>query len=169
MHIRERLMIPALRIGHGYDVHAFEPGDHVILGGVKIPYHSQFKAHSDGDVLVHAICDALLGAMALGDIGHHFPDTDSAYKGVNSRNLLKQVYKLVADQGFKLANLDVTIIAQAPKMSAHIERMRGHLADDLCSDSAQINVKATTTEKLGFIGREEGIAVHSVCLLQKMD
>jgi len=162
-------MIPVLKIGHGYDVHAFEPGDYVILGGVKIPYHSQFKAHSDGDVLIHAVCDALLGAMALGDIGHHFPDTDNAYKGANSRTLLKQVYKLVIERGFRLGNLDITIIAQAPKISTHIEVMRSNLADDLSSDSAQINVKATTTEKLGFIGKEEGIAVHSVCLLQSVD
>ena len=158
-----------IRIGHGYDVHAFEPGDHIILGGVKIPYHSQFKAHSDGDVLIHAVCDALLGAMALGDIGHHFPDTDLAYKGANSRELLKQVYQLATQQGFNLANLDGTIIAQAPKMSPHIDAMKANLADDLCSGLSQINVKATTTEKLGFTGREEGIEVHTVCLIQNVN
>ena len=157
-----------IRIGHGYDVHAFETGDHVILGGVKIDYHQQFKAHSDGDVLIHAVCDALLGAMALGDIGQHFPDTDISYKGINSRELLKQVYKLVLASDFTLANLDVTIIAQAPKMSPHIDLMRSNLADDLNVDINCINVKSTTTEKLGYIGKEEGIAAHSVCLLQKM-
>jgi len=159
---------PVIRIGHGYDVHAFEEGDHVILGGVKIPHHSQFKAHSDGDVLLHAVCDALLGALALGDIGHHFPDTDNAYNGANSRDLLKQVYKLITNAGYVLANLDATIVAQSPKMSAHIVSMRGNLAEDLQVDLSQINVKATTTEKLGFTGREEGISVHSVCLLQKI-
>ena len=158
-----------IRIGHGYDVHAFEHGDHVILGGVKIPYHSQFRAHSDGDVLIHAVCDALLGALALGDIGHHFPDTDSAYENANSRDLLKQVYKLVIEQGFNLSNLDVTIIAQAPKMSPHIDAMKSNLADDLCSQPSLINVKATTTEKLGFTGKEEGIEVHAVCLIQKLN
>lgn len=157
----------AIRIGHGYDVHAFEAGDHVILGGVKIPYSHQFKAHSDGDVLLHAVCDALLGALALGDIGHHFPDTDKAYKGANSRDLLKQVYQLIIDQEYELSNLDVTIIAQAPKMAAHIDSMRENLAFDLASEISQINVKATTTEKLGFIGKEEGIAVHCVCLVEK--
>ena len=158
-----------IRIGHGYDVHAFETGEFVILAGVKIPYHKQFKAHSDGDVLIHAVCDALLGAMALGDIGQHFPDTDITYKGVNSRELLKQVYKLVLESGYALSNLDVTIIAQAPKISPHIDTMRNNLADDLHSDIQLINVKATTTEKLGFIGKEEGIAVHSVCLVQKIE
>ena len=156
-----------IRIGHGYDVHAFEPGEFVLLGGVKIPYQKQFKAHSDGDVLIHAVCDALLGAIAQGDIGHHFPDTDSAFKGANSRDLLKQVYKLVIEQGFKLSNIDVTIIAQAPKMSAFIEVMRMNLANDMGAELSQVNVKATTTEKLGFIGKEEGIAVHSVCLIEK--
>lgn len=156
-----------IRIGHGYDVHAFEAGDHVILAGVKIPHHSQFKAHSDGDVLLHAVCDALLGALALGDIGQHFPDTDNAYKGANSRDLLKQVYKMVIDSGYSLSNLDVTIIAQAPKMSNSIESMRGNLADDLAVLKSRVNVKATTTEKLGFAGREEGIAVHAVCLVCK--
>jgi len=158
-----------IRIGHGYDVHAFEPGDHVILGGVKVPYHSQFKAHSDGDVLIHAVCDALLGAMALGDIGHHFPDTDIAYKGADSRGLLKQVVQLVNQQGFRLSNLDVTIVAQAPKMAPHISIMKANLADDLCSELSQINVKATTTEKLGFTGKEEGIEVHAVCLIHKIN
>ena len=157
-----------LRIGHGYDVHAFEEGDHVILAGVKIPHHSQFKAHSDGDVLLHAVCDALLGAMALGDIGKHFPDTDIAYKGANSRDLLKKVYKMVIDLGYSLSNLDVTIIAQSPKMSMHIDLMRKHLADDLQVQVSQINVKATTTEKLGFTGREQGIAVHAVCLVSEI-
>jgi len=156
-----------IRIGHGYDVHGFEEGDHVILAGVKIPYHKQFKAHSDGDVLIHAVCDALLGAMALGDIGRHFPDTDITYKDANSRDLLKQVYKLVLELDFALSNLDVTIIAQAPRISPHIDSMRINLAEDLSSDINLINVKATTTEKLGFIGKEEGVAVHSVCLLQK--
>lgn len=156
-----------MRIGHGYDVHAFEAGDHIILAGVNIPYHAKFKAHSDGDVLIHAVCDALLGAMALGDIGHHFPDTDKQYKGINSRELLGQVYQLISNKHFSLINLDVTIIAEAPKMAAHIEQMKINLAADLSADISQINVKATTTEKLGFIGREEGIAVHTVCLLEK--
>jgi 2-C-methyl-D-erythritol 2,4-cyclodiphosphate synthase len=156
-----------VRIGHGYDVHTFEAGNHLILGGVKIPWHCQFKAHSDGDVLIHAVCDALLGAAALGDIGQHFPDTESAYKDADSRILLKQVYKLIKQQGYCLANIDVTVIAESPKMTPHIELMRENLAADLISDKNQINVKATTTEKLGFIGREEGIAVHAVCLLLK--
>lgn len=160
-------MNTTIRIGHGYDVHAFEAGDHVILGGIKIPHHSQFKAHSDGDVLLHAVCDALLGAAALGDIGRHFPDTDNAYKNADSRDLLKQVVKLINHQCYELANLDVTIIAQAPKMSPHIIGMRENLAEDLQADLSQVNVKATTTEKLGFAGREEGVAVHAVCLLQK--
>ena len=160
-------MATSIRIGHGYDVHAFETGDHVILGGVKIPHHSQFKAHSDGDVLLHAICDALLGALALGDIGRHFPDTDNAYKNADSRDLLKQVIKMVNQQGYELINLDTTIIAQAPKMSSYIVNMQANLAADFQVDLSQINVKATTTEKLGFAGREEGVAVHAVCLLQK--
>ncbi len=154
-----------IRIGHGFDVHAFEAGDHLMLGGVRIPYQQKFKAHSDGDVLLHAVADALLGAMALGDIGQHFPDTDQAFKGANSRDLLKQVYQMVENKGYQLSNLDVTIIAQAPKISPHIAGMREHLADDLQSQIEQINVKATTTEKLGFTGRKEGIAVHAVCLV----
>lgn len=160
-------MTADIRVGHGYDVHAFEPGDHVILAGVRIPHHSQFKAHSDGDVLLHAVCDALLGALALGDIGQHFPDTDNAYKDANSRDLLKQVYKLLIDLNYSLSNLDVTIIAQAPKMATFIDEMRVNLAMDLSVHKSRVNVKATTTEKLGFVGREEGIAVHAVCLVVK--
>lgn len=154
-----------MRIGHGYDVHAFMEGDAIILGGVKIPHTHAFKAHSDGDVLIHAICDALLGACALGDIGKHFPDTSSDYKNIDSRILLRHVFKLVQEKGYKIGNLDGTIIAQAPKMAPHINAMRANLATDLNCTIDQINVKATTTEKLGFEGRKEGISCHAVVLL----
>lgn len=153
------------RIGHGYDVHAFTEGEHIVLGGVTIPHSKALKAHSDGDVLIHAICDALLGALALGDIGRHFPDTDVRYKDANSRDLLSHVIALVAEKGFKVGNVDSTIIAQTPKMSAYIETMQRHLAADLQVDVSRVNVKATTTEGLGFAGREEGISVHAVVLL----
>ena len=153
------------RIGHGYDVHTFTEGDHVVLGGVKIPYDFAFKAHSDGDVLIHAICDALLGALALGDIGKHFPDTSSEFANIDSRILLQRVYQLVKKQNYRLGNLDCTIVAEAPKMAKHIERMRVNLSQDLACDVTQINVKATTTEKLGFAGRKEGIAAHAVVLI----
>ncbi len=153
------------RIGHGYDVHAFTEGDHIVLGGVNIPHSKAFKAHSDGDVLIHAICDALLGALALGDIGQHFPDTDVRYKGANSRDLLSHVISLITEKGFKVGNMDSTIIAQTPKMSSHIENMQTNLAKDLQIDVSQVNIKATTTENLGFAGREEGIAAHAVILL----
>lgn len=156
-----------MRIGHGYDVHRFMEGDHLVLGGVRIPFEKAFQAHSDGDVLVHAICDALLGAVALGDIGRHFPDTDPAYENADSRNLLRHVVALVKKQGYEVGNVDATIIAQAPKLAPHIEAMRGYLAEDLLVDIAAVNVKATTTEKLGFAGRKEGIAVHAVVLLTK--
>ncbi|VAW67951.1 2-C-methyl-D-erythritol 2,4-cyclodiphosphate synthase [hydrothermal vent metagenome] len=161
-------MLSSIRIGHGYDVHAFETGEYIVLGGVKIPHHSQFIAHSDGDVLLHAVCDALLGALSEGDIGRHFPDTDDAYKGIDSRNLLQQVQQIVVLKGFVTANIDVTVIAQSPRLSSHILQMEQNLAEDLCVDISQINVKATTTEKLGFSGREEGIEVHAVCILQKI-
>ena len=154
-----------LRIGHGYDVHAFQAGDHIVLGGVRIPHHQAFKAHSDGDVLLHAVCDALLGALALGDIGQHFPDTDARYKGIESRKLLRHVVELISQQGYRVSNLDATIIAQAPKMAPHTLAMRQNLATDLVIDVSRINVKATTTEHLGFAGREEGIAVHAVVML----
>ncbi|WIO75304.1 2-C-methyl-D-erythritol 2,4-cyclodiphosphate synthase [Porticoccaceae bacterium LTM1] len=154
-----------MRIGHGYDVHAFGPGDHLMLGGVAIPYRQGFVAHSDGDVLVHALCDALLGAAGLGDIGRHFPDTDPQYKGADSRQLLRHVMKLLTERGWKLGNADITIVAQAPKMAPHIEAMSANLAEDMSANSGQVNVKATTTEKLGFEGRKEGIACHAVVLI----
>lgn len=155
-----------MRIGHGYDVHAFGEGDGLVLGGVKIPYQRAFIAHSDGDVLIHALIDSLLGAMALGDIGQHFPDTDPAYAGCDSRTLLVAVAAMMKDQGYQLGNADISVIAERPKMAPHIQTMRDNLAADLSCDIGQINIKATTTEKLGFAGREEGIACHAVALLQ---
>ena len=158
-----------MRIGHGYDVHAFGEGQGIVLGGVHIPYHRTLLAHSDGDVLIHAICDALLGAIGAGDIGRHFPDTDSDNADIDSRVLLRQVFAWVREEGWSLANLDATIIAQAPKLAPHIEAMCANLALDLGAATGQINVKATTTEKLGFAGREEGIAAHAVVLLAAGD
>ncbi|MCK4710404.1 MAG: 2-C-methyl-D-erythritol 2,4-cyclodiphosphate synthase [Gammaproteobacteria bacterium] len=155
------------RIGHGFDVHAFEAGDHVMMAGVRIPYQKQFKAHSDGDVLIHAVCDALLGAAALGDIGQHFPDTDQEYENIDSRKLLAHVISLLKEKNYQLGNLDVTIVAQAPKMLEHIPQMLKNLSEDFAVSQQQINVKATTTEKLGYTGREEGISVHAVALLMQ--
>ena len=154
-----------MRIGHGYDVHRFTDGDFITLGGVRIPHKYGLLAHSDGDVLLHALSDALLGAAALGDIGKHFPDTDPQFKGADSRVLLRHVVGIVQAKGWKVGNIDATIVAQAPKMAPHIETMRKLIAEDLQVELDQVNVKATTTEKLGFTGREEGIAVHSVALL----
>lgn len=154
-----------MRIGHGFDVHKFGPGDHVVLGGVSIPYEQGLLAHSDGDVLIHALCDALLGAAGLGDIGKHFPDTDPEFEGADSRNLLRHVVSLLKTEGWVVGNIDSTLVAQAPKMAPHIEAMRAHLAADLEVDISAVNVKATTTEKLGFTGRKEGIAAHAVALL----
>lgn len=154
-----------MRIGHGYDVHRFTEGSFITLGGVQIPHKFGLLAHSDGDVLLHALADALLGAAALGDIGKHFPDTDAAYKGADSRVLLRHVVSLLHARGWQVGNVDATIVAQAPKMAAHIETMRTLIAEDLQVELDQVNVKATTTEKLGFTGREEGIAVHAVALL----
>jgi 2-C-methyl-D-erythritol 2,4-cyclodiphosphate synthase len=154
-----------MRIGHGYDVHRFGEGDFVTLGGVQISHKFGLLAHSDGDVLLHALSDALLGAAALCDIGKHFPDTDPAFKGADSRTLLRHVLQQVQRKGWKVGNIDATIVAQAPKMAPHIESMRTLIAEDLQVDLDQVNVKATTTEKLGFTGREEGIAVHAVALL----
>lgn len=154
------------RIGNGYDVHAFGEGDFITLGGVEIPYEKAFVAHSDGDVLIHALCDALLGALSLGDIGQHFPDNDRAFKNIDSRILLRQVIKLVNEKGFVLENCDNTIVAQAPKMAEHIVSMRQNLAEDLGIDMSGVSIKATTTEKLGFTGRSEGISVYSVVLVR---
>ena len=153
------------RIGHGFDVHKFGDGDHLVLGGVKIPYERGFIAHSDGDVALHALCDALLGAAALGDIGRHFPDTDAQYKGADSRGLLQTVVSQIQQHGYRVGNVDLTIVAQAPKMAPHIEAMRANIAADLQVDVGAVNVKATTTEQLGYTGRKEGIAVHAVALL----
>jgi len=154
-----------MRIGQGFDVHALVAGRKLIIGGVEIPYHLGLLGHSDADVLLHAICDALLGAAALGDIGRHFPDSDARYKGIDSRALLRHVAQLVAEQGYRIANLDATIIAQAPKMAPHIPAMVAHIAADLGVATAAVNVKATTTEQLGFTGRGEGIAAQAICLL----
>lgn len=158
------------KIGHGYDVHRFDnqsrPGD-IMLGGVNVPSEHLLLAHSDGDVVLHAVCDALLGAVALGDIGEHFPDTDEQWKGADSRTLLRHVFSLVSTQGYQLGNLDITIAAQAPRLKDYKAKMAHTIASDLGIDVSQVNVKATTTEKLGFVGRKEGIAVDAVCLLMK--
>ena len=157
----------SMRIGHGYDVHAFGDGDKIVIGGVVIPHQRGLIAHSDGDVLLHALCDALLGAAALGDIGKHFPDSDMQYRNIDSRALLRMVYAKLNQLGWKLANADMTIVAQAPRMATYIPRMAETIAADLQADLSQINVKATTTERLGFTGREEGIASIATATLVK--
>ncbi|MFV1997295.1 MAG: 2-C-methyl-D-erythritol 2,4-cyclodiphosphate synthase [Acidiferrobacterales bacterium] len=157
-----------MRVGHGYDVHALVEGRDLILGGVKIPHSKGLQGHSDADVLIHSICDALLGAAGLGDIGRHFPDKDEQLKNIDSRILLRHVREMLEDSAWKVGNVDATIIAQAPKLAPHISQMIEYLADDLRVEQSQVNVKATTTEKLGFIGREEGIAVESVALIRKI-
>jgi len=154
-----------VRVGQGFDVHAFAEGRKLIIGGVEIPYRAGLLGHSDADVLLHAICDALLGAAALGDIGRHFPDTDPRYRGADSRELLRQVGKLVAERGLAIENVDATIIAQAPKMAPHIPVMVQNIAQDLNIAVQAVNIKATTTEQLGFTGRGEGIAAQAICLL----
>jgi len=155
-----------MRIGQGFDVHALVPGRKLVIGGVEIAHDKGLAGHSDADVLLHAICDALLGAAALGDIGRHFPDTDPAYKGIDSRKLLREVAKLLADRGRRVANVDATIIAEAPRMAPHIPRMVANIAEDLGVEPHYVNVKATTTEGLGFTGLGEGIAAHAVCLVE---
>lgn len=157
-----------MRIGHGYDVHAFGDGDKIVIGGAVIPHSRGLIAHSDGDVLLHALCDALLGAVALGDIGKHFPDTDMQYRHADSRSLLRMVYAKVTAKGWKLENADMTIVAQKPRMANYISHMVQNISADLQSDIDQVNVKATTTEQLGFTGREEGIAAYAVVLLSKI-
>ena len=156
-----------IRIGYGFDVHAFGEARPLIIGGVKIPYHTGFIAHSDGDVALHALTDALLGAVALGDIGKLFPDTDMQYKNADSRGLLREAYRQVQMKGYKVGNVDITIIAQEPKMRPHIDNMRAVIAQDLQCDIEQVNVKATTSERLGFTGRGEGIVTEAVALLVK--
>lgn len=156
-----------IRIGHGYDVHALKEGRELIIGGVKIPHLLGLDGHSDADVLLHAIADALLGACALGDIGKHFPDTDESYKGADSLVLLSKVYSLISEMGYEIGNVDATVIAQAPKLAPYIEKMRENIARALCTDMDNISVKATTEEHLGFTGEERGISAHAVCTVVK--
>jgi 2-C-methyl-D-erythritol 2,4-cyclodiphosphate synthase len=158
-----------MRIGHGYDVHKFGGEGPLTLGGIQVSYAEGLIAHSDGDVILHAVADALLGAVALGDIGQHFPDTDDTYAGADSGKLLQHVYRLVLDKGFVLGNLDVTVVAQAPKLAEYIPAMRQRIAQLLNANDDVINVKATTTEKLGFVGRKEGIGCHAVVLVVPHD
>jgi len=160
---------PTFRIGSGFDVHAFATGRDLWICGVRIPYERGLLGHSDADVALHALCDALLGAVALRDIGYHFPDTDPAYKGADSRRLLREVTRLVAREKYAIANVDVTVIAQAPKMLPYIEQMRANIAEDLSIPITQVSVKATTTERLGFTGRGEGIAAQAVALVTALD
>ena len=155
-----------MRIGHGYDVHRFWENRKLILGGVEIPFEMGLAGHSDADVLIHAVCDALLGAAALGDIGKHFPDNDNSFKDIDSRILLRNVVKLLNEKGYKIGNIDATVIAQKPKLASFIEDMRLNIADDCGIDKNNINVKATTEEGLGFTGRIEGISAHAVCIIE---
>ena len=155
-----------IRVGHGYDVHKFGGDGPIILCGEKIPHTHGLIAHSDGDVAIHALCDALLGSLALGDIGKHFPDTSSEYENADSMTLLAHVYSLIKSQGYSLANADMTIAAQAPKLAPYISNMRANIANNLGLDISQVSVKATTTEKLGFVGRQEGIEAHAIVLIQ---
>ncbi len=154
-----------MRIGHGFDAHKFETGRSLILGGIDIDYHRGMAAHSDGDVVIHALCDALLGAAALGDIGVHFPPSDDSFKNIDSRLLLKQVMVMLSRDGFVVGNADITIVAEAPKLASHLPKMKELLAGDLNIEPVQLNVKATTTEKMGYTGRGEGVSVHAVVLL----
>ena len=158
-----------MRIGHGYDVHRVAENCVLIIGGVTIPHSHGLEAHSDGDVLIHALCDALLGAAGWWDIGHHFPDNDMTYAGIDSRVLLRRVYDDLTNAGWQVGNVDATVVAQAPKLAPYIPQMRELLAADLHIESSAINIKATTTEKLGFAGRKEGIAAHAVALIKKAE
>jgi 2-C-methyl-D-erythritol 2,4-cyclodiphosphate synthase len=154
-----------MRIGQGFDVHPLVPGRKLVIGGVEIPYHKGLEGHSDADVLLHAICDALLGAAALGDIGRHYPDSDAAYAGADSRGLLRDVSKKLKNLNLRVVNIDATIIAQAPRMTPHFARMAANIAADLELEPGRVNIKATSTEQLGFAGRGEGIAAQAVALL----
>jgi 2-C-methyl-D-erythritol 2,4-cyclodiphosphate synthase len=155
-----------MRIGQGFDVHRLAGGRKLVMGGVEIPHDQGLAGHSDADVLLHAVCDALLGAAGVGDIGQHFPDSDARYKDIDSRELLREVVRLISNKGFRVLNVDATIIAQAPRMAPHIPRMVANIAADLGISGAYVNVKATTTEELGFTGRAEGIAAQAVCLIE---
>ena len=155
-----------MRVGQGYDAHRFTQNKPLVLGGVTIPYEFGLLAHSDGDVLIHAVCDALLGVAALGDIGQHFSDQDQVYKNVDSRELLRKVKALLVEQGYQVSNIDATIVAQKPKLAGYVIAMRENIANDLSVDASQVSVKATTTEKMGFEGRLEGISSQAVCLIQ---
>lgn len=157
-----------LRIGQGYDVHAWQAGDHVTLGGVKIPHTQGVRAHSDGDVLLHALCDALLGAAALGDIGMHFPDTDAKWHGADSRTFVRHIGGLLSAHGFAIVNVDTTVLAEAPRLGKHRQSMREYIAEDLGIALERVNVKATTSEGMGFIGRREGLACHAIALLERL-
>ncbi len=156
-----------MRIGHGYDAHRFAPGERLVLGGVEIPHDKGLAAHSDGDVVLHALCDALIGAAAGGDIGRHFPDDDPRYENIDSRILLRRVITELGAQGLRVGNADVTVLAEEPRLSGHVAEMRANIAADLGIDAGRVNVKATTTEKMGFVGRAEGIAAHAVVLLEE--
>lgn len=156
------------RIGNGFDAHRFKPDVPLMLGGVRIPYEKGLEAHSDGDVVLHALCDAILGALAKGDIGQHFPDTDKQYQGIDSRILLRSVYELMSAAAYRIVNVDITVVAQAPKLAPHIADMRAHIANDVQTDIANVSVKATTTERLGFTGREEGIAALASVMLERV-
>jgi 2-C-methyl-D-erythritol 2,4-cyclodiphosphate synthase len=159
-------MTTGLRVGHGFDVHEFTDGNHVVLAGERIAHTQGVKAHSDGDVVIHALCDALLGAAALGDIGMHFPDSDPVWKGADSRRFLRHVRHLLAQKHYLIVNVDITVLAEAPRLGSHRDAMKGNLADDLALSPDCVNIKATTTEKLGFIGRREGLAAHAVALIE---
>jgi 2-C-methyl-D-erythritol 2,4-cyclodiphosphate synthase len=156
---------PDVRIGHGFDVHAFGEGDHVMLGGIRVAFDRGVVAHSDGDVVIHALCDAMLGALALGDIGRHFPPSDPRWNGADSRTFLRQCNAMLRERGWVLGNADLTVVCELPKIGPHVDAMRAALADELEASLECISVKATTTERLGFTGRGEGIAAHAVCLL----
>lgn len=156
-----------MRIGHGFDAHKFEAGRRLMLGGVEIDYHLGMAAHSDGDVVIHSLCDALLGAAALGDIGVHFPPSDDSFKNIDSRELLKQVMAMLQEKSLTVGNVDISIVAQAPKLAAYLTKMKTILAADLAIELSDINIKATTTEGMGYTGRGEGISVHAVVLLKE--
>ena len=156
-----------MRIGHGYDAHRFAAGGRLVLGGVEIPHDKGLAAHSDGDVVLHALCDALIGAAAGGDIGKHFPDDDPRYENIDSRILLRRVVTDLGEQGLRVGNADITVLAEEPRLSGHVARMRANIAADLGIDATRVNVKATTTERMGFVGRAEGIAAHAVVLLEE--